>query len=431
MPNASALVRLTALAIFLLATGAAAAAQDRPLPGEFAEVCRVGGMDAPEWAFFDVSSVGFDAAGNLHILDADAGQIVVMDSQCDLVRTVSRKGEGPGELNMPFMLAVWRDGRIAVMDVGQAAYQVFAPDGKFERLVRLGSDRNPMAGVGGMSVAVRAEPAGDGLIVQGIPAMAHMIYETMAGLLVGDSSEERVDDRGLERIDLAVETISTTPVLQGWRPALDVEEGEIDIEDPMSIMESMMNAQVSFEPGFHWDLLPDGSVVWSDSTAYAIKFSGPGGSVGDVVERPYEPEPVTASIQRRTIDEELARMEEIYDDPDLAEMREAAGGMFSGINATMRRAIEDMRFHNEVPVVRGLKATWDGGVWVRRRGSEPSDDEGPIDVFTPDRAYAGTLDGERAEMPAAFGPDGLVAYWELGEFDVPTMVLKRLPEGIR
>ena len=34
-------------------------------------------------------------------------------------------------------------------------------------------------------------------------------------------------------------------------------------------------------------------------------------------------------------------------------------------------------------------------------------------------------------MPEAFGPDGLVAYWELDELDVATIVVKKLTEELR
>ena len=54
---------------------------------------------------------------------------------------------------------------------------------------------------------------------------------------------------------------------------------------------------------------------------------------------------------------------------------------------------------------------------------------GPIDVITPEGEYLGTLPDSR--MPNAFGPDGLVAYVEVDELDVPTVVVKRLPAGIR
>ena len=34
-------------------------------------------------------------------------------------------------------------------------------------------------------------------------------------------------------------------------------------------------------------------------------------------------------------------------------------------------------------------------------------------------------------MPDAFGPGGLVAFVETDEFDVPTIILKRLPATVR
>ena len=34
-------------------------------------------------------------------------------------------------------------------------------------------------------------------------------------------------------------------------------------------------------------------------------------------------------------------------------------------------------------------------------------------------------------MPDAFGPDGLVAFVELDELDVPTIVVKTLPAEVR
>ena len=53
----------------------------------------------------------------------------------------------------------------------------------------------------------------------------------------------------------------------------------------------------------------------------------------------------------------------------------------------------------------------------------------PIDIITPDGAYIGTLPS--ATMPVAFGPDGLAAYLEINELDVPEVVVRRLPEGVR
>ena len=54
---------------------------------------------------------------------------------------------------------------------------------------------------------------------------------------------------------------------------------------------------------------------------------------------------------------------------------------------------------------------------------------GPIDVIAPEGEYLGTVPDSR--MPNAFGPDGLVAYVRLDEFDVPTVVVRRLPRAVR
>ncbi|MCE2455693.1 MAG: hypothetical protein J4G12_07690 [Gemmatimonadetes bacterium] len=99
-----------------------------------------------------------------------------------------------------------------------------------------------------------------------------------------------------------------------------------------------------------------------------------------------------------------------------------------------------------------LRTTWSGGVWVRRTpdGGYPWEDhilgsvvtgvsfstsrppDSPIDVISPDGQYVGTFPQQSgATMFSAFGPNGLAAYVETDEFDVPTVVVKRLPPEVR
>ncbi len=54
---------------------------------------------------------------------------------------------------------------------------------------------------------------------------------------------------------------------------------------------------------------------------------------------------------------------------------------------------------------------------------------GPIDIITPEGGYLGTVPDSR--LPNAFGPDGLAAYVQLDELGVPTVVVRRVPDGIR
>lgn len=55
----------------------------------------------------------------------------------------------------------------------------------------------------------------------------------------------------------------------------------------------------------------------------------------------------------------------------------------------------------------------------------------PIDVVTRDGRYVGTFAEGAMTMPVAFGPDGLAAWVELDELDVPTVIVRRLSEEVR
>ena len=56
---------------------------------------------------------------------------------------------------------------------------------------------------------------------------------------------------------------------------------------------------------------------------------------------------------------------------------------------------------------------------------------GPIDVIGSGGRYVGTFPAGQLKMPDAFGPDGLVAFIETDEFDVPVIAVRRLPQQIR
>ncbi|MXX73588.1 MAG: hypothetical protein F4Y73_17255 [Gemmatimonadetes bacterium] len=429
--------RLTiALGAGLAVWAHAAAAQDRELSGDFPEVYRTGGMNAPEWAFFEgPSRAGFDGAGNLHILDTSAGRVVVLDSEGGLARIIGRQGEGPGEFNRPMDLAVWRDGRFAVFNLGHTAYQLFTPDGEFERLVRVSAGQGPGAMFGAMRLGIKPDPLGNALIAQGAPAVMNRMGSLFGEMLgdTQDSGDAGVDDRGLERLGLDGDVVSSTPVLQGWRVPQEEVADDLSVEDLTnpSAMIGMLSNEPFFEPGFHWDVLPDGTIAHSDSSAFAIKLADADGQVTDVLTRSISPEAVTEGIREGMIAHALRELEEQSEDPQFAEASAMAAAIMPGMMAAMREATENRGFLDEVPVVREVRATWDGSLWIQRRGEDPWDDDGPIDVFDANREYVGTFAAAAPGMPAAFGPDGMVLYWETDELDVPTIVVKRLPDEIR
>lgn len=416
-----------AVALFLLV--GMVAGQDRPLSADFPEVYRVGGFDAPEWAEFSgAPMVTFDAAGRLYVqessamsavLGGSAGPVVVIDPSGSLVRTIGRQGEGPGEFDEPRGLAVWRDGWLAVADAGHNAYQLFTPDGEFERLIRMRGGSDGFSGLVNAPSRLRPDPAGLALVAQGVSSGQSAFASAVGRMFGAEGAEEgRVDDRGLERLRLDGEGVVAETILEGWRPAADDDELEspLDLSDPSSIIGTIMGGERWFEPELLWDILPDGGIVYSDSTAYRIRVMDPAGRVIRTLTRSFAPKPVTRGVRSAMRDRSLARL---------------SGGDGGDMQAALREQIRNRGFMDEIPVLSALRTTWDGALWIQRRGEEPWDEDGPIDVMRADGAYVGTFAAGATDMPGTFGPDGLVAFVERDELDIPSIVVRRIPAEVR
>ncbi|MDE2980350.1 MAG: hypothetical protein OXU74_04065 [Gemmatimonadota bacterium] len=417
------------------ASVASATAQDRdrPLDADFGEVYRVGGVAAPEWAQFTrPGTVAFDGSGNLFMLDILAAEIVVIGTEGQLVRTIGGPGEGPGEFRSAGDMVVWRDGRIAVADMGHGAYQLFDQAGELERMVSMGADDNPFAAMTTMRIATRGAPDGGSLFAQGMPNVLGGFGAAMAEMMGTEiETPDRVNDRGIERLDLSGDAVAAEPVLQAWSPPSEPapELSASDLTNVSAMMRTAFGQLTHYEPRLLWDLLPDGTIAYSDSSAYAVRLLAPDGSVRAVLKRPLRPEQITPRIRAATIEQAIEDFQ-----GEAGSVPEEARGLMelmSGGGDVIREGIENAPFFDEIPVLREIRATWEGGLWVQRRGEEPWDDEGPIDVFAADGQYVGTFGEGLTEMPNAFGPDGRVAFIELDEFDVPTIVVRMLPAAVR
>ncbi len=79
--------------------------------------------------------------------------------------------------------------------------------------------------------------------------------------------------------------------------------------------------------------------------------------------------------------------------------------MLEGLKRTRRAYLEALPSADEIPVVVDMRTTWEGEIWVPRRGEDLLSD-GPIDVLTADGRYLGSYPSDTA-MPTAFGPGGL------------------------
>ena len=387
--------------------------EDRWLEADFEEVFRVGSLMGEEWEQFgDVQRVSFDGEGRLYVFDSQTERIFVVDTDGALIREIGRKGEGPGEFRNAEDFVALEDGRVVVADLEHRAYHLFDANGDFERMVRMGGD--PSYTAIGIHMAQRGT---DALVtsMSGGPRLTTMIRGIdEVGL------PERPMSRPIERVHLSGEEVARDTIVEAWLPP-----------DGLVRMRETGDGGVTFippaqlTPVLGWGVLPDGTVAFSDSSTYAVKIAA-AGTVTRILTRPFPVEPMTDRLIRADKDR---RLKELAATPD-EELGRARPGQAVAVDPAelrnRRRArIANLEFHNEIPVIRALYTSWNGMIWVRRRGDEPVS-VGPIDVLDAAGRYVGSYRTGATEIPDAFGPGGLVAFIEKDELGVETVVVKRL-----
>ncbi len=365
-------------------------AEDRILDADFEEIYRLGAVDGGGWDTFGrVGSVSFDGDGNLYILDTQAVQIYVVDLQGNLVRQFIGQGQGPGEFGGDFVLAlefaVLRDGRVTVHDPGRMGFALFGADGEFERSIPLAGPQTHFPMISGIQAFAGMDR---------VLATTEVAYLRRTG---PDYDAPAPSFRYVLSYDLSGDQVRIDSVAAGWRPSGDPE---------------------AFRPRLAAGVLPSGAVVYTDSSAYAIKIAAPNGPVTRTLTRPFQPRPVTDRMKAAEIERRLEGLGDGRGNPMRQQMIEFRRGQ-----------IEAMEFFDEVPVVLSLKTSWQGTIWVLHRGDERTEGS-RIDLILPEGRYLGTFAPGSTAMPSAFGPNGLAAFVETDELDVSYVVVKRLPDGM-
>ena len=383
-------------------------AEDRWLELRLGDVYRVGTVDAQDWEQFgSVADVAFDGAGNLYVFDGRGQRIVVVSPDGKYVREFGRVGEGPGEFKRATALAVARDGRVVVADVGHRVFHIFGANGDPGHRSRM----NVVYGTlrGGRIVAWSGVDE-----VIGIPSASQSYFVSGPG-----GPPPPATSHAIERTILTGQQAETDTMAEPRLYPLDnaaVPENHDQIGDVFVAFPSMFpGLQRAFTPGLHWGVLADGRVAYSDSSDYAVKIAEAGRGVVRVLRRPLPPEPVTDGTMRAERDRRRKQPDEVGEGWTMLDPGER---------------LDNLEFFPEVPVIRGLATTWEGHIWVLRRGEAPTGD-GPIDVLAADGRYLGSHRAGATRIPAAFGPDGLVAFIETNELDVQTVTVRRIVSGPR
>ena len=369
----------------------------------------VGALDGEDWEVFgDVTDLAFNQAGDLFVLDEQAGHVVVFDRAGAHLRTISRQGEGPGELTEPGSMALLANGRLAVFDRSRRGIQFFTQEGEYLESAPFDPQR-------GMPNFVRAWLS-DGSILTDIETR---ITSTADGAMsvssgpVGAESERPIirygPDGGREVRYIA------------WDPPPPTGEGASTEGGSFQFNMSPIRA---FGPSLSFVALPDGRLAVVDSVDYRIKLVDAAGTVDDVLERPVGPIRVTDAIRNAERERRLAQLGQPTTLSSALGRLPIPSDFQEQMTAARRTTIERMTFAEEIPAIDDLALDFEGRLWVERTGLPG--EEGPIDIVTPDARYLGTIQPGDLRIPDAFGPDGLMAYGETHELGFPIVRVVQL-----
>jgi len=126
-----------------------------------AEQWRVGGEDDEEILFGLIPRACSDADGNVYVLDSQLNQVLVFSPAGDLLRTLFREGEGPGEIRQPRDMMVLGDGRVGVVQEFPGVLIFVESDGTPAGRVNIGGTD------GGIFSLTGCDAAGDHVILSG------------------------------------------------------------------------------------------------------------------------------------------------------------------------------------------------------------------------------------------------------------------------
>lgn len=290
---------------------------------------RVQGQGPDVWS--SVGAMAVDSAGRMFVLDNETQEIRVFGPGGEHVRTFGREGEGPGEVTMGAALLLSPGGDLWVFDARGQRFTVFDTTGTY----------------------LRSHPVRSTRFLQGHRFAHDGTFLQFVGLERGGETEV-VLVRGRVKPDGAlapVDTLSVPGLPSVDRTLLRSEQGGVP---------SIRMATLPFLPEPHRVLDPRG-FVWTTAVdgSYRLIRHELGGGPDLVVERAYEPVPVTA--------EERAAALEPFEEADFDESR-----------------VPDVH-----PPFEELHVAGSGHLWVWRRAAA---ERVAWDVFGPAGRYLGELE---------------------------------------
>ncbi len=384
---------------------------DRTLSGAPRTLYTVGVDEGrPEEQFTSIPQLAFDSDENLYILDTGNHRVVVFDRDGRFVRQIGRRGNGPGELNMPTGVTTSADGKVVVQDVGNSNISIFERDGTF--LFTLPMERSRIIG----ARPLQPHPVA-GVLVIGSPGFDPANMATPPDMnitrVLWQQLRERTEPASL--VDI--------PSSDGARQV------EMTQRAGGSQVTFRMPAPRAFAPQTSLGILSDGGLAVASSAGYEVRIFSPTGDHLRTIRRAMQPRRVTERDKER---ERQRQLDMLARGGGMRVMIVGGGGGGAPPAGPSREQqeerIRNMEFAEVIPVIERVTTDPWGRAWIARAGDQPGQ-PAAIDIITAQGRYIGTITGQR--LPAAFSRSGRVAYVERDELDIVRVSVAQMPAGWR
>jgi sugar lactone lactonase YvrE len=298
--------------------------------------------DGPE-LFGDIRDIEVDPLGRIYVLDSQAGEIRVFQPDGTYLRTIGHAGQGPGELQGPTGIE-WGPGHgLWVEETANSRYSVFDTAGAF----------------------ITSFPRESNWF--GYAWSGHFDDEGFLYLEQHQFAPEGRVER-LAKFDTSMAMLDSFPLPSFDAPAYELKrDGRV-----------RMAAMIPYTARLVWTVAPDGTIWFGITDEYRLYQRSLEGDTLRIVERAYDPFPVTAE------ERETALELEFYQD-----MREQGAD------------IDPDRIPDHHPAWRGFAVGPEGYLWVV---PETADSWTAIDVFEPTGRYLGRLTSDVMIRPLYPGP---------------------------
>jgi hypothetical protein len=216
---------------------------EEPIYGEGAvsieEALSIGTAEGdPNYMFSEVRDMTVDDEGNIYVLDFKEPFVRKYTSEGKFIKIIGKKGQGPGEIGMPFFMSISRNNELIVEDPMSRRLVLFSLDGDWIKNISFAR----------MSIT-QVEIDSEGNIIGNILDMEKRAFE--------------------------VSKVS---------PEMDIicSYGSI----PVSRNPSLNNP---YSPMMRWALFQDGNIICGDPKEYELLLRKPGGEVVKKFRKSYAP----------------------------------------------------------------------------------------------------------------------------------------------